>query len=132
MDKKKQEKLAEEFERDAQDGDAWAPDPAPSDSARATLGTQVTVRLDGRDASRLRQIAAAKRVGYTSLLRDWIQDRLRAEDAEAELILPGISQNGFAVTQRNWVSGAVRWTKGPHKTEQLARDKPALREGSTP
>lgn len=131
MDKKKQEQLAEEFERDAQDADVWASDPAPSANARATLGTQVTIRLDGRDANRLRQIAATRRVGYTSLLRDWIQDRLRAEDTEAELILPGISQNGFTVAERHWVSGAVRWTKGPNQPE-IARDKPALRGGSTP
>lgn len=115
MKKKEQQKLEDEFERDAQDPDTWEADPAPASGARDTLGTQVTVRLDARDASRLRRIAAAKRLGYTSLVREWIEDRLRQEDSQAELILPHVSQNGYAMSKgvvAASVSG-MRWIESP-------------------
>lgn len=119
--KDRQREIADEMEREAQIADDWEIDAAPT-AGKNTLGTQVTIRLDGRDAARLRRIAAIRRIGYTSLLREWIQDRLRAEEtSEAGLIIPRISQNGYTVTRStdSWITGTVRWMT-PHGAE-LAR-----------
>lgn len=47
---------------------------------RSPLGAQVTIRLAPDQASRLRRVAEREGVGYTSLLREWIGQRLEAED----------------------------------------------------
>lgn len=73
-----EDQTAREFEADANVEDAWTDDPAPIQ--RGTLGTQVTVRLDSRLAGRLRSIARRRGIGYTSLLRSWVEDRIRTEE----------------------------------------------------
>jgi hypothetical protein len=80
-------KLAAEFEQDADDDELWEEVPAPTeDSGRKTLGAQVTVRLDARSAEQLRQIARQRGVGYTSLVRTWVEERLDTEIAEAAVV----------------------------------------------
>lgn len=80
-----EERLAHEMERDVDDSAAWEPDPAPAGVARAALGAQITIRLDENLAARLRGVAQGRRVGYTALVRQWVEDRLRWEDAAAQL-----------------------------------------------
>lgn len=70
------DRLANEIAEDLENKDAWTKMEA---GQPRTLGTQVSIRLDSEDAKKLRQVAHAKAVGYTSLLREWIQERLRAE-----------------------------------------------------
>jgi predicted phage gp36 major capsid-like protein len=103
--------LAAEFERDAENDELWeeVPSPPPS-SPRRTLGTQVTVRLDGRSAQQLREIARERGVGYTSLLRTWIEERLNFEAASVRVSRPQITRAGFTVIEEPLVqlSGAGR------------------------
>jgi len=79
-------KLAAQFEQDADDDELWEEVPAPTVSSRKTLGAQVTVRLDSRSAEQLRQIAQQRGVGYTSLVRSWVEERLDAETAGASVV----------------------------------------------
>jgi predicted transcriptional regulator len=51
-----------------------------TNTKRSPLGAQVTIRLAPDQASRLRRVAEREGVGYTSLLREWIGQRLEAED----------------------------------------------------
>lgn len=75
-----EKRVAAEMERDLADGSAWVR--LPEAPARpGPLATQVSVRLEPEDARRLRRVARALRIGYTSLLRQWIQQRLGAEEA---------------------------------------------------
>jgi hypothetical protein len=79
-------KLAAQFEQDADDDELWEEVPAPTETSRKTLGAQVTVRLDARSAEQLRQIARQRGVGYTSLVRSWVEERLDTETAEASVV----------------------------------------------
>gem|GEM_PF-6065542 len=89
-------KLADEIERDAADPEAWETDVPRGDKKR--LGAQVTVRLDPDDAERLRRIAAAKRVGYTSLVRAWIIERLAIEDMRISMSPPRVQYAATVVS----------------------------------
>jgi hypothetical protein len=114
--KDEEARLAAEFERDAENEELWeeVPSPPPS-SPRRTLGTQVTIRLDGRSAEQLREIARERRVGYTSLLRTWIEERLNLEVASVRMSRPQITPAGFSVTWEPLViqlSGAGRMLRG--------------------
>jgi predicted DNA binding CopG/RHH family protein len=73
-----QDRLAAEFERDADNDELWEDDPAPVQRDRGTLGAQVTIRLEPALAEQLRQIAGDRGVNYTALLRTWIKERLSA------------------------------------------------------
>ncbi len=85
--------LAAQLEGDAGRSEAWDEDPEPAPAlGRTGLGTQVSIRLNPAQADTLRQIARAQRVGYTSLLRAWIEDRLRWETHRH---LPGVTVNRF-------------------------------------
>jgi hypothetical protein len=79
MNRKEEQRLIAELEADASDPDAWEDDPAPA-STKRVLGAQVTIRLDPELAERARRIADAHRVGYTSLLRRWIEERVQVEE----------------------------------------------------
>jgi hypothetical protein len=72
-------RLAAEFELEADDDEQWEEVPAPVQRGRRTLGTQITIRLDDTAAEQLRGIARDRGVGYTSLLRRWIEERLSSE-----------------------------------------------------
>jgi hypothetical protein len=71
--------LAAEFEAEADDDEQWEEVPAPVQRGRRTLGTQISIRLDDTAAEQLRQIARDRGIGYTSLLRRWIEERLNSE-----------------------------------------------------
>jgi hypothetical protein len=104
-------RLAAEFERDVENDELWEEVPTPTASSpRRTLGTQVTIRLDGRSAQQLREIARQRGVGYTSLLRTWIEERLNFEAATVRISRPQITPAGFNVTLEPAVqlSGAGR------------------------
>ena len=97
--KDEEARLAAEFERDAENDELWEEVPSPTPSnPRRTLGTQVTVRLDGRSAEQLRGIARERGVGYTSLLRTWIEERLNLEAASVRISRPQITRGGFNAT----------------------------------
>jgi hypothetical protein len=72
-------RLAAEFETEADQDEQWEEVPAPVERGRRTLGTQITIRLDDTAAEQLRQIARERGIGYTSLLRGWIEERLSSE-----------------------------------------------------
>jgi predicted transcriptional regulator len=86
-------RLAAEFEQEADDDEQWEEVPAPVQRGRGTLGTQVTIRLDPAIAEQLREIAGARGVNYTALLRTWIEERLSREMA---LIRPEQLQIAYA------------------------------------
>jgi hypothetical protein len=81
ISKEEEARLAAEFEEQADDDGQWEEAPTPVQRGRRTLGTQVTIRLDGAAADQLRQLARDRGVGYTSLLRTWIEERLSNEIA---------------------------------------------------
>jgi hypothetical protein len=72
-------RLAAEFELEADDDEQWEEVPAPVQRGRRTLGTQISIRLDDTAAEQLRGIARDRGIGYTSLLRSWIEERLSSE-----------------------------------------------------
>lgn len=77
--KSSEKRISAELESDLGDDSAWDRlTEAPT--RRGPLATQVSVRLEPDDARRLRRVAHALGLGYTSLLRQWIQQRLRAEE----------------------------------------------------
>lgn len=67
------------FEETFDDESAWEDDPAPGVGAKHRLATQVTVRLSADVAEQLRRIATTEGVGYTSLIRRWIEERAAEE-----------------------------------------------------
>jgi hypothetical protein len=79
MSRDEEARLADEFEREADRDEQWEEVPAPLQQGRRTLGTQVTIRLDDAAAQQLRLIARDRGMGYTSLLRRWIEERLSSE-----------------------------------------------------
>lgn len=95
ISKREEAELAAEFEQDADNEELWEEVPAPARSrGRKTLGTQVTIRLDHRSAEQLREIAQHRGVGYTSLLRSWVEERLNSEIATIRLSRPQITLAG--------------------------------------
>jgi hypothetical protein len=93
ISREEEARLAAEMEREADNEEQWEEVPAPAQLGRRTLGTQVTIRLDPATAEQLRQIARDRHVGYTSLLRSWIEERLSSEVA---LIRPEQLQISYA------------------------------------
>jgi uncharacterized protein (DUF4415 family) len=87
MKRERNEMLAQAMEDDARDESVWEDDPVPAAAEKARLGTQVSLRLDPDVAEILRRIARQKRVGYTSLIREWVVERLREEEHAAERVL---------------------------------------------
>ncbi|MDQ6721118.1 MAG: BrnA antitoxin family protein [Candidatus Dormibacteraeota bacterium] len=110
MKRERDEKLAKSMEDDAADESLWQDDPAPATAEKSRLGTQVSLRLDPDVAEILRRIASQKRVGYTSLIREWIVERLRAEDHAAErVLLPQASWSSTVSTGQPYsLTGSVR------------------------
>lgn len=93
--KRDEAELAAEFEQDADNAELWEEISAPSrHGRRKTLGTQVTIRLDRRSAEQLREIAQQQGVGYTSLLRSWVEERLNSEVTTLRLSKPQITVAG--------------------------------------
>lgn len=92
-----EQRLAREMERDFDDPAAWEPDPAPAGTTRAALGAQITIRLDEALAARLRDVAQGRRVGYTALIRQWVEERLQWEDAAVQLPLTYL-EAGYTTT----------------------------------
>lgn len=76
------DELAAQLERDTNDPTAWENDDDESVPERG-LGATITVRLDADTARGLRERAAAAGVGYTTLLRTWVQERLSLEEERA-------------------------------------------------
>src|SRR6266508_645211 len=93
ISREEETRLAAEFEQEADNDEQWEAVPAPAQPDRRTLGTQVTIRLDPAIAEQLRQLARDRGVGYTSLLRAWIEERLSSEIA---LIRPQQLQISYA------------------------------------
>lgn len=92
-----EDRLAAEFEQEADRDGSWEEAPAPVERGRSSLGTQVTIRLDPGTAERLRQVAKGRNVGYTSLLRGWIEERLSTEMALIDRAQPQVSYAGRSV-----------------------------------
>lgn len=115
------DKLAQQLESDAPHSEAWEDEP-PAESTRR-LAAQISLRLDERQAAALRRIAGLAGIGYTSLLRDWIDERLRLEEAllqeqqahsqimEAGYLHASASDGNVHIVIDG--SGPTRWTKEP-------------------
>lgn len=112
---KRDEMLARQIERDADDPSAWEEDPAPTQ--KRTLGSQVTIRLDPEMAGRLREVARRERTGYTSLLRTWIEDRVRAEESRGEVVILASARMAPAVT---YTGNALLFQVSPGKVTKTA------------
>ncbi|HEV8653507.1 MAG TPA: hypothetical protein VG276_29945 [Actinomycetes bacterium] len=97
--------LADEFEQEANNDEQWEEAPAPVQPGRRTLGTQVTIRLDPAMAEQLRQVARDRGVGYTSLLRTWIEERLNGEIA-----LIQSEQSQYVYAGEGIEKDAVHWS----------------------
>ncbi len=111
ISKREEAELAAEFEQDAANEELWEELPAPTRTrGRKTLGTQVTIRLDHRSAEQLREIAQHRGMGYTSLLRTWVEERLQSEISALRLSKPQITvagESGAAKVQFSGPGGVV-------------------------
>lgn len=114
--KNEEERLAAEFDEEADQDDNWEEVPAPVERGRPSLGTQVTIRLDAAVAEQLRQVARDRNVGYTSLLRKWIEERLSSEMTLMDRAEPQITYGGRSVVEKDAVhlsgQGGVRLLLG--------------------
>lgn len=90
------ERLAKEFEEDAQDPGNWEVDEAGVSTDRKNLQTQVTVRLSVELAEELRAVAEERGVGYTTLIREWLEDRLSQRERRTGPLRPDVQQAGYA------------------------------------
>lgn len=68
-----------EYERALEDHSLWEADPTPTPAERHKLAAQVTIRLSPEVSELLRGLASAAGVGYTSLIRQWIEERVAEE-----------------------------------------------------
>lgn len=68
-----------DYESALGDDSQWEDDPAPVVLEKRRLAAQVTIRLSPEVAEQLRSIAGAAGVGYTSLIRQWIEERATEE-----------------------------------------------------
>lgn len=84
MDREFEDQVAAEIE--ASDDDAWVADPAP-EVAQRPLGAQITIRLSPEIASKMRALARARGVGYTSLVRAFVEEHLREQDFRGPRIM---------------------------------------------
>lgn len=81
MSRREEDELIARIDADTADPDAWEDDPAPARTGgRRTLGAQITIRLEPKFAKRLRAIAEARGVGYTTLARELLEDQLTEDD----------------------------------------------------
>jgi hypothetical protein len=117
MSKQDEAELAAEFEQDADNDDLWEEVPPPAKAGRRrTLGTQVTIRLDHRSANQLREVARRQGVGYTSLVRSWVEERLSREISTLRVTKPQITVAGRSaaanVVQFSGAGGVVGETVG--------------------
>ncbi len=108
------ERLVAEVAEDASDESAWKDDPLPAAlQHQPRLGAQVTIRLEPELAQELRRIAERLGVRYTALVRQWLEERLREEEA-ISLPIPEfeIAVAGFTVSTETSENHSV--------TQQLA------------
>jgi hypothetical protein len=75
---------------------------------RKPLGTQVTIRLEPGMADRLREVARRRDCGYTSMIREWVEERLLAETSPTVPHPPEIQVAGHGGTDPIQVTGAGR------------------------
>ena len=73
------EELAAYYQAGRTEEEGWEPVPAPPGTQPHRLGCRITVRLDVVLAAKLRAVAQRERAGYTSLVRQWIEERLAVE-----------------------------------------------------
>lgn len=98
MNRRDEEALTAQIEADLHNPDAWEDDPAPMTPPLRTLGSVISVRLTSELADRVRAIAAAKGVRYTSLIRTWITERV-ARSAVVTVSEERFSHAGVATAQ---------------------------------
>ncbi len=77
------ERAEAEYERALEDPSAWEDDPPPDSRPKHKLATQVTVRLTPHLAEQIREIASSAGIGYTSLVRQWIEERASEESTRS-------------------------------------------------
>ncbi len=77
MDRTEEEQQIARIEADASDPRMWEEVEGPDEPSR-TLGTSITIRLDPGLAERLRAIARGLGLGYTSLARQMLEERINA------------------------------------------------------
>jgi predicted DNA binding CopG/RHH family protein len=90
--------VAARLEGDLADDDAWEDDLAEVDEGKPTLGAVISIRLNAGQAERLRAIASSRGLGYTTLVRNWVEERLLGETATLPFIRPQITMSGEALT----------------------------------
>lgn len=83
MNRAEEQAVIDGIASDHDDEDAWELDEPVEPSRRRRLGTQLSVRIDEERAERLRDIAERHGIGYTSLVRMWIEQRIDEEFAPA-------------------------------------------------
>jgi predicted transcriptional regulator len=105
ISREEEERLAAEFEQEADNDEQWEEVPAPVQRGRGTLGTQVTIRLDPAVAEQLRRLAGDRGVNYTALLRSWIEERLSREMALIQSQQLQVAYAGESVE-----TNAVHWS----------------------
>ncbi len=108
----KDRKLIDQLEEDAHNEDLWYPDPGDESSSRG-LGATITVRLDAGTARDLRRVASSQGVGYSTLLRMWVKDRLADEALGGPLVpvAPVVELAGWSDPARRAFSASVLVTR---------------------
>ena len=95
MKRDEEDRLRAQARKDANDPAAWeeVPQAESTTRRRGGLGAQVTLRLSPEYAERLRRIAGVRGLGYTSLLREWVEQRIRREEVSVRYSVE--SQSGY-------------------------------------
>jgi hypothetical protein len=77
-------------------------------SKKLPLGVHVTIRLEPDMANRLREVARRHGCGYTSMIREWVEERLLRETSPLVPQPPDIHVAGEGGTEPVQVTGAGR------------------------
>lgn len=87
MSKREQQEATDWFEEAARNPDQWEEVPRPPDAPapRRKLGAQITIRLEPEVAERLREMAGERKIGYTSLARELLEDAILETTPDALL-----------------------------------------------
>lgn len=135
MSKSEQQHTTAWFKDAANRPDEWKVVPRPKDASRPSrkLGAQITIRLEPDIAERLREMAAERGVGYTSLARDLLEQAvLNTAPAEflAQSTLHVLAREGVWALMREGERSVVFAHSDRDVVLQWARDIAAAERGT--
>lgn len=119
LSKKEEAELAARLDDDESDATAWEDDSPAAGDHKRTLGAVVSIRLSPAHAEQLRAIASGRGVGYTTLVRAWVEERLLNDAVTAPNIVQKlqVTASGEARVDQVQMSG---WGSVSHQDDSAA------------